>query len=80
MALYLARQLNVPPASLPGESGDGLDDLPAAIAFQYYDPGCSPNPFRKTGWWGVNSGETFNARDQARTTPRGRCGLVRRIL
>ena len=30
MALYLARYLNVPPASLPGESGDRLDDLPAA--------------------------------------------------
>ena len=30
MALYLARYLNVPPASLPGESGEGLDDLPAA--------------------------------------------------
>src|SRR5262252_1446926 len=28
MALYLARYLNVPPASLPGESGDGLNDLP----------------------------------------------------
>jgi nitrite reductase/ring-hydroxylating ferredoxin subunit len=30
MALYLARYLNVPPASLPGESGNGLDDLPVA--------------------------------------------------
>jgi nitrite reductase/ring-hydroxylating ferredoxin subunit len=30
MALYLARYLNVPPASLPGEDGDRLDDLPAA--------------------------------------------------
>jgi hypothetical protein len=30
MALYLARYLNVPPAALPGESGEGLDDLPAA--------------------------------------------------
>jgi nitrite reductase/ring-hydroxylating ferredoxin subunit len=30
MALYLARYLNVPPASLPGEHGDRLDDLPAA--------------------------------------------------
>jgi nitrite reductase/ring-hydroxylating ferredoxin subunit len=28
MALYLARYLNVPPASLPGEGGDWLDDLP----------------------------------------------------
>ncbi len=28
MALYLARYLNVPPASLPGERGDGLHDLP----------------------------------------------------
>ena len=28
MALYLARYLNVPPASLPGEHGDRLDDLP----------------------------------------------------
>jgi nitrite reductase/ring-hydroxylating ferredoxin subunit len=29
MALYLARYLNVPPAALPGESGEGLEDLPA---------------------------------------------------
>jgi nitrite reductase/ring-hydroxylating ferredoxin subunit len=29
MALYLARYLNVPPAALPGERGDRLDDLPA---------------------------------------------------
>ena len=29
MALYLARYLNVPPARIPGESGDALDDLPA---------------------------------------------------
>jgi nitrite reductase/ring-hydroxylating ferredoxin subunit len=30
MALYLARYLNVPPTSLPGENGDRLDDLPAS--------------------------------------------------
>jgi nitrite reductase/ring-hydroxylating ferredoxin subunit len=29
MALYLTRYLNVPPARIPGESGDRLDDLPA---------------------------------------------------
>jgi hypothetical protein len=29
MALYLARYLNVPPARIPGESVDELDDLPA---------------------------------------------------
>jgi hypothetical protein len=29
MALYLARYLNVPPARIPGEAGDRLDDLPA---------------------------------------------------
>ncbi|OUL73713.1 (2Fe-2S)-binding protein, partial [Paraburkholderia hospita] len=29
MALYLARYLNVPPAGLPGEGNDQLDDLPA---------------------------------------------------
>jgi nitrite reductase/ring-hydroxylating ferredoxin subunit len=29
MALYLARYLNVPPARIPGESGEQLDDLPA---------------------------------------------------
>jgi nitrite reductase/ring-hydroxylating ferredoxin subunit len=29
MALYLARYLNVPPARIPGERGDELDDLPA---------------------------------------------------
>jgi len=30
MALYLARYLNVPPASLPGEGSEGLDDLPVS--------------------------------------------------
>ena len=30
MALYLARYLNVPSASLPGERGDSLNDLPVA--------------------------------------------------
>jgi hypothetical protein len=30
MALYLARYLNVPPASLPGENSDSLNDLPIA--------------------------------------------------
>jgi hypothetical protein len=30
-ALYLARYLNVPPAALPGDSGEGLDDLPIAV-------------------------------------------------
>jgi len=29
MALYLARYLNVPPARIPGEDGEKLDDLPA---------------------------------------------------
>jgi len=29
MALYLARYLNVPPARIPGDGGDGLDDLPS---------------------------------------------------
>ncbi|WP_233805591.1 Rieske (2Fe-2S) protein [Paraburkholderia sp. HP33-1] len=29
MALYLARYLNVPPARIPGEDSDQLDDLPA---------------------------------------------------
>jgi nitrite reductase/ring-hydroxylating ferredoxin subunit len=29
MALYLARYLNVPPARIPGDSNDQLDDLPA---------------------------------------------------
>ena len=29
MALYLARYLNVPPARIPGEDGDQLDNLPA---------------------------------------------------
>jgi len=32
MALYLARYLNVPPAPLPGEGGDRLDDLPEGAA------------------------------------------------
>ncbi|MER2267667.1 Rieske (2Fe-2S) protein [Methylobacterium oxalidis] len=31
MAIYLARYLNVPPARLPGEDGDRLDDLPADV-------------------------------------------------
>jgi nitrite reductase/ring-hydroxylating ferredoxin subunit len=31
MALYLARYLNVPPARLPGEGGERLDDLPTDI-------------------------------------------------
>ena len=31
MALYLARYLNVPPAALPGEDGDRLDDLPTRV-------------------------------------------------
>src|SRR5215831_5306089 len=30
MALYLARYLNVPPAAPPGDSDEGLDDLPVA--------------------------------------------------
>jgi nitrite reductase/ring-hydroxylating ferredoxin subunit len=29
MAIYLARYLNVPPARLPGEHGEALDDLPS---------------------------------------------------
>ena len=29
MALYLARHLSVPPALIPGEDGEQLDDLPA---------------------------------------------------
>lgn len=32
MALYLARYLNVPPAALPGEARERLDDLPATAA------------------------------------------------
>jgi hypothetical protein len=32
MRVYLLRFLNVPPAQLPGEDGDGLDDLPADAA------------------------------------------------
>jgi nitrite reductase/ring-hydroxylating ferredoxin subunit len=31
MAVYLARYLNVPPARLPGEAGDSLDDLPETV-------------------------------------------------
>ncbi|MFL5284723.1 MAG: Rieske (2Fe-2S) protein [Rhodopila sp.] len=31
MALYLARYLNVPPARIPGEGGERLDDLPADV-------------------------------------------------
>ena len=30
MALYLARYLNVPPARIPGDGGEPLDDLPAS--------------------------------------------------
>jgi nitrite reductase/ring-hydroxylating ferredoxin subunit len=32
MALYLTRYLNVPPARIPGDGGDQLDDLPADVA------------------------------------------------
>ncbi len=32
MRVYLLRFLNVPPAQLPGEDGDGLDDLPSDAA------------------------------------------------
>ncbi len=32
MRVYLLRFLDVPPARLPGEEGDGLDDLPADAA------------------------------------------------
>ena len=32
MALYLARYLNIPPARIPGEGGEQLDDLPAEAA------------------------------------------------
>jgi nitrite reductase/ring-hydroxylating ferredoxin subunit len=31
MALYLTRYLNVPPARIPGESGEQLDDLPVDV-------------------------------------------------
>lgn len=31
------------------------------VAFVYYDAGCGPTQFRKTGWWQVDSGDTFNA-------------------
>jgi hypothetical protein len=31
MALYLTRYLNVPPAHIPGEGGEQLDDLPADV-------------------------------------------------
>jgi nitrite reductase/ring-hydroxylating ferredoxin subunit len=31
MALYLTRYLNVPPARIPGDEGDDLDDLPADV-------------------------------------------------
>jgi nitrite reductase/ring-hydroxylating ferredoxin subunit len=31
MALYLTRYLNVPPAGIPGESGEQLDDLPVDV-------------------------------------------------
>jgi hypothetical protein len=40
MSIYLARFLNVPPARLPGDDGDRLDDLPttsAAIAAALLD-------------------------------------------
>ena len=31
MALYLTRYLNVPPARIPGEGGEQLDDLPTDV-------------------------------------------------
>jgi uncharacterized membrane protein len=30
------------------------------IAFMYSDAGCGGTPWRKTGWWQLNPGETFN--------------------
>jgi hypothetical protein len=40
-----------------------INHYPAAlwIAFVYFDAGCGGTQFRKTGWWQVNPGETFNA-------------------
>ena len=55
MALYLTRYLNVPPARLPGEDDEQLDDLPADAgmiraalldAFDRSDRLISPQ-----GWW-----------------------------
>jgi nitrite reductase/ring-hydroxylating ferredoxin subunit len=31
IAIYLARYLNIPPARLPGEAGDAVDDLPTEV-------------------------------------------------
>ena len=31
MALYLTRYLNVPPARIPGDGGEQLDDLPSDV-------------------------------------------------
>ena len=31
------------------------------IAFLFHNPNCSGTPWTKMGWWGVNSGQIFNA-------------------
>jgi|GEM_PF-2419256 hypothetical protein len=31
------------------------------IAFLFYNPSCRGTPWTKQGWWGVNSGQIFNA-------------------
>ena len=34
---------------------------PIFIAFLFHNPNCSGTPWTKQGWWGVNSGQIFNA-------------------
>ena len=50
MALYLTRYLNVPPARIPGEDGERLDDLPTN---QETIRGALLDAFdrQQQGWW-----------------------------
>ena len=56
MALYLTRYLNVPPARIPGEGGERLDDLPADAGGDPRPPCSTPSTasdrsILRQGWW-----------------------------
>ena len=55
MALYLARYLNVPPARIPGDGGEQLDDLPVdpeTISAPYSTPSTGRDrSISPQDWW-----------------------------